>query len=128
MPEWFLIVCIFGAITTVIYIALAHPAEASVDMRTDHEQGENCPASTNLAGITSVEMLVALFMIATMSSEAFGAGAPLRPPGIPLTASEKRLFLKCEKIARAKGYGSVAYTSRCRALRPLGTRLLIEKL
>jgi hypothetical protein len=74
-----------------------------------------------------VQVLVTLFMIASMPNDAFGAGAPLRPQGKLITASEKRLFLECEEIARVTGYSSVGYTRRCKAVRPLGTRLLIEK-
>ena len=98
--------------------------KGSADMTTLYEQG----AKLVRLETTNVQMLITLFMIATISGEAFGAGAPRRPQGIPFTASEKRLFLECEKIARAQGYDSVAYTSRCRSLRPLGARLFIEKL
>jgi hypothetical protein len=98
--------------------------EGNVDMGTFHEQG----AKINRLGITTMQMLITLFMIATMCGDAFTAGAPPRPKGIPLTASEKYLLLKCEEIARVRGYDSVTYTSQCRALRPLGARSLVEKL
>lgn len=68
-----------------------------------------------------------VLIIVTMPADALGAGASRRPQPRPLTDSEKRLFLKCEKLAEAQGYESVAYTDRCRALRPLGARLFIEK-
>jgi hypothetical protein len=90
--------------------------------------GDRLIRSTYVCHNSHMQKLVAaLVIILAIANQAHGAGASRRPQGKPLTESEKRLFAECEKIARAQGYDSSAYMGRCRALRPNGARLFVER-